>query len=618
MNLPGSPRSVDRSLAVAFGVQALPTMCMLVLGLWLARGMGALPVGMMLGLGIAAIGTTVWAAWAGRRGVDQEAERLTRFARAMADGQPVGTLDVIDDGPLADLAHALGRVHAVRVGFDREVETLVQLHCGEDPFHRMPEDLPGGYGRLSASINAVIFEHIGCILDAIKVMEAYGRGDLSVDMRRLPGKRAVLHEAVDAIKANLVRTSVEIRRLADAAAAGDFTARGNEEAFDAEFQAMVRALNHLMEEADKGLGDVGAVIRRIADGDLTQRANLNYPGAFGALASDVNLTLDRLTAMIGGIQSSALAIDTAASEIAAGNSDLSSRTEQQAASLEETASSMEEMTSTVRQNAENARQANELAQGARSVATSGGQAVRDVVATMDAISESSRRISDIIGVIDGIAFQTNILALNAAVEAARAGEQGRGFAVVASEVRSLAQRSASAATEIKALIADSVSKVSTGAQQVGRAGETMEEIVTSVTRVTGIMGEISTASSEQSSGIEQVGRTVTNLDEMTQQNAALVEQASAAARSLSEQSGSLREAIAAFRFTGAAAVAARTDEKSKTAESLRRPSAVTPSKPAQAAAETPVPSKKLSAGVPRRRASAVTVAVEDAAVWSEF
>ncbi|HKB52491.1 MAG TPA: methyl-accepting chemotaxis protein, partial [Ramlibacter sp.] len=244
---------------------------------------------------------------------------------------------------------------------------------------------------------------------------------------------------------------------------------------------------------------------------------------------------------------------TASGQIASGNQDLSQRTEEQASSLEETAASMEELTGTVKQNADNARQANQLAQSASAVAEQGGAVVGEVVTTMDAINTASKKIVDIISVIDGIAFQTNILALNAAVEAARAGEQGRGFAVVATEVRNLAQRSAAAAKEIKGLIDDSVGKVSTGTELVSRAGQTMDEVVSSIKRVTDIMGEIAAASQEQTRGIEQVNQAITQMDQVTQQNAALVEEASAAAQSMREQAGSLVEAVSVFKLAGSPA-----------------------------------------------------------------
>ncbi|MEQ9139614.1 MAG: methyl-accepting chemotaxis protein, partial [Algiphilus sp.] len=288
---------------------------------------------------------------------------------------------------------------------------------------------------------------------------------------------------------------------------------------------LAEGMNQLLDTNEKAFNEVLGILGSMAEGDLTKRITAEYSGTFAKLKEDANTTMDKLTDMVVSIRQASESINVAAREIAAGNSDLSSRTEEQAASLEETASSMEELTATVKQNADNAKQANEQTISASNVATRGGEVVQQVVTTMSEINASSKKIADIIGVIDGIAFQTNILALNAAVEAARAGEQGRGFAVVAGEVRNLAQRSASAAKEIKQLISDSVEKISGGTELVNRAGTTMEEIVASVKRVTDIMAEISSASAEQSSGIEQVSQTVTQMDEVTQQNASLVEEA---------------------------------------------------------------------------------------------
>jgi methyl-accepting chemotaxis protein len=287
---------------------------------------------------------------------------------------------------------------------------------------------------------------------------------------------------------------------------------------------------------------------RIATGELTSEIDAQGHDEISALLSSLKQMQENLINTVLKIKEGTDTISVASREIASGNADLSSRTESQASSLEETASSMEELTSTVKQNADNARQANQLVVSASGVAVKGGAVVGQVVSTMGSIKESSRKIVDIISVIDGIAFQTNILALNAAVEAARAGEQGRGFAVVASEVRNLAQRSASAAKEIKDLIGDSVAKVEQGSKLVDEAGKTMDEIVTSVQHVADIMSEITAASQEQSAGIEQVNLAITQMDEMTQQNAALVEQAAAAAESMEEQSAELAKAVDVFKL----------------------------------------------------------------------
>ncbi|CAE6734579.1 hypothetical protein R75465_01960 [Paraburkholderia aspalathi] len=298
------------------------------------------------------------------------------------------------------------------------------------------------------------------------------------------------------------------------------------------------------------LNDATACFERIASGDLSEQINVFSRNEIGRLFAGIKRMQESMATMVTAVHSSTESIDTGAREIAMGNTDLSQRTEQQAASLQETASSMEQLTGTVRQNAENARQASQLAVNASDIATRGGDVVSQVVTTMQDIATSSNKVVDIIGVIEGIAFQTNILALNAAVEAARAGEQGRGFAVVAGEVRSLAQRSASAAKEIKELIGDSVDKVQSGSALVGRAGTTMDEIVQAVRRVTDIMGEISAASEEQSGGIEQVNRAVVQMDEVTQQNAALVEQAAAAAASLEDQTRQLQAVVNGWKVAG--------------------------------------------------------------------
>ncbi|TQV13054.1 methyl-accepting chemotaxis protein, partial [Xanthomonas perforans] len=368
---------------------------------------------------------------------------------------------------------------------------------------------------------------------------------------------------------------------------------------------MVESLNTLMATADGNLQSLSGLLQSIAAGDLTARMSGQYQGVFAQMRDDANATAEQLASIVGRIQIAADAIGLASGEIASGNQDLSQRTEQQAANLEETAASMEELTSTVKQNAEHASQANQLAIGAAAVASQGGDVVAKVVTTMSDIQGSSRKIAEIISVIDGIAFQTNILALNAAVEAARAGEQGRGFAVVASEVRTLAQRSAGAAKEIKHLIDDSVEKVTQGATLVDQAGTTMAEIVASVQRVTNIMGEISSASQEQYAGIEQVNQTVTSMDETTQQNAALVEEATAAARAMEEQAQQLTEAVAVFKVAAHAPVA-------------RRLSAIA-SAPANARfAPRPAARVTPAAASPRRSPAGNATSAAELGDWQEF
>jgi len=335
--------------------------------------------------------------------------------------------------------------------------------------------------------------------------------------------------------------------------------------------------------------------QKVASGQAGRNISLNRVDEIGMLLRAINQAGLNLQAMVDDVEVRSSSVTTAGDEIARGNQDLSSRTEEQASSLEETAASMEELTSTVKQNADNARQANQLAVSASGVAVRGGAVVSQVVDTMGQINTSSRKIVDIIGVIDGIAFQTNILALNAAVEAARAGEQGRGFAVVAAEVRSLAQRSAAAAKEIKVLIDDSVEKVGEGSRQVAEAGQTMEEIVDSVRRVTDIMAEITAASQEQTQGIEQINQAITQMDQVTQQNAALVEEAAAAAQSLQEQAGGLSQVVSVFR-QGQESSPQRPSARSRPAASPRRAAPRQPptAKHGIAAPRAPLLSRRLA------------------------
>nr|WP_052370001.1 methyl-accepting chemotaxis protein [Comamonas aquatica] len=354
-----------------------------------------------------------------------------------------------------------------------------------------------------------------------------------------------------------------------------------------------------------GVEQARAVAQRIGAGDLSQDVQIHSGDEIGQLLTALRDMQSNLAQVVRSVRHGSDNVATASSEIAQGNQDLSARTESQASALEETSASMEELGSTVKQNADNARQANQLAQNASNVAVQGGQVVAQVVDTMKGISESSAKIADIISVIDGIAFQTNILALNAAVEAARAGEQGRGFAVVAAEVRSLAGRSAEAAKEIKALITASVQRVEQGTSLVDQAGATMNEVVQSIRRVTDIMGEISAASSEQSAGVAQVGEAVTQMDQATQQNAALVEEMSAAATSLHGQAQELVQAVAVFKLGHAASVAQPAVVRTAAAPvrptlaptPAPRPTAQLAAKPASAKlpAATPAPSKPAAA-----------------------
>jgi len=398
----------------------------------------------------------------------------------------------------------------------------------------------------------------------------------------------------------------EVAEVAKAASSGDLDRRIDLAGKDGFLLNLCEGVNNLIALTGTALKDVAGVLSAVAGGDLTRRINGDYAGVFGQLKADVNRTADKLFEVVSNINEAAVQITSAASEVAAGSQDLSERSEQQASALEETAASMEELAATVRQNSANAQQANQLAAGAREVAASGGQVVTDAIGAMARIESSSQKIEDIVGMIDEIAFQTNLLALNAAVEAARAGDAGKGFAVVAQEVRNLAQRSAQASKEIKGLIAESSSQVRNGADLVKGAGRTLEDILGSVKRVADIVAEIAAASAEQASGIDQVNEAVTQMDEMTQQNAALVEESTAAAHSLEEQSRHLGEVMAFFHTGEAAvqprAVASRAPARTASAAKpvVRKAAAPHAVKAAPARAEhpkpTPTPVAKSAAG----------------------
>ncbi len=557
----------------------------------------------LLALAIAAAASVGWMI---SRGIARQLDAARQLSQAIARGE-------LDSGVRARSSDEVGQLMGDMLDMRSRIREVIdaqnlmaQRHEQGTISYRMDATaFPGDYGHMVKATNDLVASHVAVKLRLVQIIQRYAIGDLSEDMERLPGEKAALTEAMDTAKANLTAMNAQVKQLSEAAAVGDFSARGDAERFQYDFRAMVQNLNAMMEVSDHTLGKLSQLLQAIAAGDLSVRMQGDFHGVFARMRDDANATAEQLAGIVGRIQSAAASINVASSEIAAGNDDLSRRTEQQAASLEETAASMEELTSTVRQNAEHARQANQLAVGAASVASQGGDVVGQVVATMSGIETSSKKIADIIGVIDGIAFQTNILALNAAVEAARAGEQGRGFAVVASEVRTLAQRSAGAAKEIKGLIDESVTRVAEGSALVDRAGQTMQEIVSSVQRVTDIMGEISAASQEQSLGIEQVNQTVTQMDEATQQNAALVEEATAAARTLQTQAGQLSATVAEFKLDPQASAPA--PHAAPVAKA--RPSVRARTSPATAAARPPA-RVRSAAGTAR------VSATEDQ--WQEF
>jgi methyl-accepting chemotaxis protein len=476
---------------------------------------------------------------------------------------------VVKPGDTTSLVYSLKTMQDSLRGIVAEIKKIVDDANKGDFSTKMDLNGKAGYTKeLSDLLNQLSNTVDGAFKDTIRVADALARGDLSQKVTtEYQGAYNQVKVSVNTTADSLTKIVAEIRDIVAAANKGDFSIKLDMSGKAGYTKELSELLNQLSDTVDQAFKDTIHVAQALAKGDLTQVVTRDYQGAFNDVKQNLNDTVGNLKNLVNEVKVSVDSIGTASKEIASGNTDLSQRTEEQASSLEETAASMEELTSTVKQNADNAKQANQLAHSASSVAEKGGSVVHEVVGTMSSINESSRKIVDIISVIDGIAFQTNILALNAAVEAARAGEQGRGFAVVAGEVRNLAQRSAAAAKEIKTLIGDSVEKVEVGTKLVDDAGKTMEEIVNAVKRVTDIMSEISAASNEQSQGIEQVNQAITQMDEVTQQNAALVEEAAAAAESLEEEAQNLTRSVSVFKMDNSqqAAVAVVAREVAKPA-----------------------------------------------------
>ena len=645
---------------------------------WQFLGIAALCLGIIIAFGI-------WITKRLRAQLGIEPAELTVIARNFVEGN-LNQKIVLPETDKSSVAYSIRVLQRTLDGLVQSLNYVSQQHDEGDIDCTVDQTrFKGGYAEMAMGINKMVAGHIAMNKEAIEVVKAFGEGNLDAPLKQFPGKKAFVNEAIEQVRGNIKRLVSDADALANAAVAGQLTARADINQHAGDFRKVIEGLNGTLDAVVKPLtvtseyldniakghipakiseqyaGDYSLIINNlntcidavnalVADanelaaaaqnGALSTRADINqhngdfrkvieglnvtldavvkpltvtseyldniakghipvkisehYPGdysqiidnlntsidAVNALVADtdmlaeaagegritvraeadkhqgdfrkiiegVNNTLDMIVEPIIAVTEAVETITTAANEISSGNADLSARTEQQASSLEETAASMEELASTVKQNAENAKQANQMALTASDVAIKGGAVVNEVVATMSAINESAKKIEDIISVIDGIAFQTNILALNAAVEAARAGEQGRGFAVVAGEVRNLAQRSASAAKEIKELISDSVSKTTEGTRLVENAGSTMDDVVSSVQRVADIISEISAASVEQTTGIDQVNQAVTSMDETTQQNAALVEEAAAAAESLVDQANQLADAISQFKL----------------------------------------------------------------------
>jgi len=475
--------------------------------------------------------------------------RAVQLAQRLTKGELDQSFHLGGSDELTQLGEAMGSVRqSVQAAIGAQLRMAEQHEAGAIGYRMDASAFPGDFGRMVQATNSLVESHVQVELLMAEVMQRYAIGDLSRDLPQYPGEKGAFTRTLAAVKQSLMAISAQIDTLARAAGAGDFSVRGDAEAFQFQYRAMVEHLNAMMASSQASIADVSDVLRAISHGNLTARMDGDYEGVFARMRDDATTTTAQLTGIVRGIQVAADSINNAAQELAAGNSDLSRRTEQQAANLEEAAASMEELTSTVRQNADLARQADSEAHAAGAAVRETEQAMAQMATVMGEIDQSSARISEISTVIDGIAFQTNILALNAAVEAARAGEQGRGFAVVASEVRTLAQRAGVAAKEIKELIEDAAAKVQSGLAVTVQSEAAIARLAHASSRTNQLMSDIAAASKEQAAGIEQVNQVVVQMDQVTQQNAALVEEATAASRALEEQANALSTSVSVFQI----------------------------------------------------------------------
>ena len=530
----------------------------------------------------------------GLEDADLAAKEANEVLSMMARGDLSRPMQGNYNGQFLELKSSINAVSTSLVEIIEDMRHMSDEHDkGDIDVTINAERFQGAYRVMAQGVNEMVNSHIAVKKKAMAVIQEFAEGNYEAALEQFPGKKAFINRTIEELRSNIKNFITEMKHMADEHERGDIDVVIDADRFSGAYRVMARGVNDMVlghiavkkkamavvkafgegnfdapleqlpgkkafinqtiEQVRHNLKalneDVSMLSEAAAAGLIETRADVSrHQGDFARIIMGMNQTLETIVQPIITVKGAAEMVNSAAREIAAGNNNLSRRTEEQAASLEETAASVEELTATVKQNAANAQQASSLASEASVVAGKGGEVVNKVVSTMASIDESSRKVVEIISVIDGIAFQTNILALNAAVEAARAGEQGRGFAVVAGEVRNLAQRSAAAAKEIKGLISDSVGKVSDGARLVEEAGHTMGEIVNSINRVTTIMTEIADASAEQSCGIDQINVAVAQMDSMTQQNAAMVEEAAAAAESLQDQAAALAMAVASFKL----------------------------------------------------------------------
>jgi methyl-accepting chemotaxis protein len=498
-------------------------------------------------LGVILIGA-LWLGYSIPRNIARQLHQSIDTANAIAAGELSTNIEIRTEDETGQLLNAMKHVQGTLQSLLQDMDHMSQQHDdGDIDVHVDESKFQGDFQKMAAGVNKMVDGHIQVKKKAMAVFESFGKGDFGADIEKLPGKKAFINNAIEAVRHNLKAITADTDMLIQAVADGALDKRANANQFQGDWKQMIEGINRILDGIVQPVNEAIQVLKEIEQGNLTQTINGDYKGHLDDFKQTVNNTVTKLSDVINQTAQASQVVSQGSQEVAQGAMDLSQRVQEQAAAIEETSSTMEEMTSSVKNNAQHAKEASEVAHTVQGQSNSGSTVMKQTIEAMNAIQESSHKISDIVTLIDGIAFQTNLLALNAAVEAARAGEHGRGFAVVAGEVRSLAQKSADAAKEITSLITESVTRIDQGTQLASESGEVLSGINQSINEVAQMIEQISQASNQQMEGIDQVHKAISQIDEVTQQNAALVEETAAAADSKNEQAESLDRNMAFFK-----------------------------------------------------------------------
>ncbi|KUJ74823.1 hypothetical protein AVO42_05405 [Thiomicrospira sp. XS5] len=500
----------------------------------------------MVILGLILIGA-LWLGYSIPRNIARQLHQSIDTANAIADGNLSTQIDIKTDDESGQMLNAMKHLQGTLQSLLQEMDHMSQQHdAGDIDVNVNEAQFQGDFQKMAAGVNKMVDGHIQVKKKAMAVFESFGKGDFNADIEKLPGKKAFINEAIEAVRHNLKAITADTNMLIQAVADGNLDKRANADQLQGDWKQMIQGINQILDGIVQPVNEAISVLKEIEQGNLTQTVTGEYKGHLDDFKQTVNNTVIKLADVINQTAQASQVVSQGSQEVAQGAMDLSQRVQEQAAAIEETSSTMEEMTSSVRNNAQHAQEASDVAHTVQGQSNTGSTVMKQTIEAMNAIQESSHKISDIVTLIDGIAFQTNLLALNAAVEAARAGEHGRGFAVVAGEVRSLAQKSADAAKEITGLITESVARIDQGTQLASESGEVLSGITQSIDEVAQMIEQISQASNQQMEGIDQVHKAISQIDEVTQQNAALVEETAAAADSMNEQADGLDRNMAFF------------------------------------------------------------------------